>query len=82
MGAKTISYLELSEAQRRSSAKLARAQIRQQLSTVEAGTDVHQGLMHRLDQLHRWEAGTIVLGAKGKNHDITVVETVPVKLEM
>lgn len=60
MSVKTLTYLDLSVEQRRESAKRARAQVRQQLSTVEAGSDVHRLLLTKLDKLHRWENGTLI----------------------
>jgi hypothetical protein len=77
MAVTTFSYLNLSVEQRREAAKRVRAQIRQQLSMHEAGTEGHRALLGQLDRINRWERGT--LHRQGVSHDVSVVEAIPLK---
>jgi hypothetical protein len=77
MAVATLSYLDLSVEQRREAARRVRAQIRQQLSMHEAGSEGHRALLGQLDRINRWEQGN--LHRQSVNHDVAVVDIIPLK---
>lgn len=83
MGVKHLTYLDLSEEQRREAANDARARLQMHLSNPTLTGDDHARIMAQIAELDRWEAGTIPVGDRTPTaHVVHLTESVEVKAKI
>lgn len=79
MGAKHVTYLDLSAEQRREAASQARARLRTHLSNPTLTPDQAAQIQAQMANIDRWEQGAIDMAPKkGQAHTVTLSEAVDV----
>ena len=73
-----VTYLDLTEEQRREGAARAKARLKAMLANPALTEEQRVSLQDQMTRLRMWEAGTLPTG----NHVVEIAETVPMKVEV